>query len=66
MNMSQNDYEEQDFEYGPDGGRGRSPDFRRGGAEKGSRSRRMSYSRSTRPAVAHNGIHRRRNKRFSW
>jgi hypothetical protein len=38
---------------------------RRSGKDKTVRDRKMQYSRSTRPAV-HNGIHRRRNKRFSW
>ena len=39
---------------------------RRGEKEKESRPRRMQYSRSSRPVVSHNGIHRRRNKRFAW
>ncbi len=30
------------------------------------KSRRPNYSRTSRPSVMHNGIHRRRNKRFSW
>ncbi len=66
MNM-QYDYEEQDFEYRVDGERGRQPSGKRGGAEKAENSRsRMNYSRTARPAVSHNGIHRRRNKRFAW
>ena len=32
---------------------------------KSGRSRRFSYSRRKSPTV-YNGIHRRRNKRFSW
>ena len=60
MNMSYNNYQEQDFEYQFDG-------QRRDDKEKSeSRSRRAQYSRSARPAVSHNGIHRRRNKRFAW
>ncbi|MGD9719959.1 MAG: hypothetical protein AB7O59_01950 [Pirellulales bacterium] len=64
MNMANSNYEEQDFEYGSTGGR--APEARRGGADKVSRKRSASYSRASRPAVSHNGIHRRRNKRFSW
>jgi len=58
MNMANRDYQEQEFDY--------QVTDRRDGREKSpTRSRRASYSRATRPAV-HNGIHRRRNKRFSW
>ncbi len=59
MNMANSNYQEQEFDYQNDFGR-------RSEKEKSSRSRRMQYSRSNRPAVMHNGIHRRRNKRFSW
>lgn len=65
MNMSTYDYEEQDFDYGPDTGRGRAPLGRRSARAKFSGSRRMNYGRSARPATAYNGIHRRRNKRFA-
>lgn len=66
MNMNY-DYEEQDFEYRVDGERGREPSGRRGDDEKSTTPRsRMNYARSARPAVSHNGIHRRRNKRFAW
>jgi hypothetical protein len=59
MNMANSDYQEQDFDY--------QADFKRnGGKEKTPRQRKMQYARSSRPAVMHNGIHRRRNKRFSW
>ena len=61
MNMANSDYQEQDFSF--------SNQFdasRRDGKDKAPRPRRMQYSRSNRPAVMHNGIHRRRNKRFSW
>ena len=61
MNMSYNNYQEQDFEYQFDGQRRDDK-----GKETSSRSRRASYSRTSRPAVSHNGIHRRRNKRFAW
>lgn len=59
MNMPNNYNQEQDFEY---------PAFDRRDEKKedASRPRRMQYSRSSRPVVSHNGIHRRRNKRFSW
>ena len=59
MNMANTAYHEQEFEYYVD-------TDRREGKEKSPRSRRMNYSRSSRPSVMHNGIHRRRNKRFSW
>ncbi len=59
MNMSNNDYQEQDFEYTFKG-------ERKGDEDKNSRQRRMNYAQARRPAVSHNGIHRRRNKRFAW
>jgi hypothetical protein len=59
MNMANSDYQDHDFDY--------QVNFaRRGGKEKVPRSKRFRYARSNRPAVFHNGIHRRRNKRFSW
>jgi hypothetical protein len=58
MNMANRSYQEQDFDYQQD-------TDRRDKKTEVSRSRRASYSRSSRPAV-HNGIHRRRNKRFAW
>ena len=58
MNMANTNYQEQDFDY--------QADFRRTSKEKTPRKSRFQYSRSNRPAVSHNGIHRRRNKRFSW
>ena len=66
MNMSNYEYEEQGFDYRLETGRHSGPDGRRGGIAKPSDSRRMQYSRSSRPAVRHDGIHRRRNKRFAW
>jgi hypothetical protein len=59
MNMANSDYQEQEFDYQHSFGR-------RSSKEKSPSKRRISYSRSNRPAVMHNGIHRRRNKRFSW
>jgi hypothetical protein len=58
MNMA-NQYQEQDFDYQLDTHR------RADKVKESARSRRAQYARSSRPAV-HNGIHRRRNKRFSW
>lgn len=56
MNLS-NEYNTQDFEYS---------DYARGGKEKLRSNRRPTHARTNgRPAV-HNGIHRRRNKRFTW
>ncbi len=59
MNMANSHYQEQDFDY-------QSDMVRRSEKDKTPRERRMNYSRSSRPAVMHNGIHRRRNKRFAW
>lgn len=61
MNMANTNYQEHEFDYQAD-------HDRRGGKEKIPSSKRSSfrYARSNRPAVSHNGIHRRRNKRFSW
>jgi len=60
MNMANTAYGDQEFEYQYDakrtGDRSKSSDVPK---------KRMSYSRASRPAV-HNGIHRRRNKRFTW
>jgi len=59
MNLANSAYQEQEFEYQVDAERRSSE------KEKTPSKKRMQYSRSNRPAV-HNGIHRRRNKRFSW
>ena len=66
MNMANHDYEEQDFEYRFEDTRAKGPDGRRHDDVPSSSKRRMSYGRASRPVNAHNGIHRRRNKRFSW
>jgi hypothetical protein len=59
MNMANTRDDDREFDY--------RADFEaRGGKEKISRQRRMQYSQARRPSVTHNGIHRRRNKRFSW
>ncbi len=57
MNMPNRYNQEQEFEY--------QVGEPRVGKTKESRQRRPQYSRTNRPAV-HNGIHRRRNKRFAW
>jgi hypothetical protein len=59
MNMANTHNQEPNFNYQVDFGRHETKD-------KNGRERRFQYSRSNRPAVSHNGIHRRRNKRFSW
>lgn len=61
MNMSNNHYEEQEFDYQSEPSR-RNTDQSR---STPTRQRKVSYARSRAP-VSHNGIHRRRNKRFSW
>lgn len=57
MNMSYNAYQSQEFEY--------DNEEPRDSKQKITRSRKVSYAKRNRPVV-HNGIHRRRNKRFSW
>ena len=59
MNVANSFYPEQEIDYQVDV-------ERRGGKEKVARKSRMQYSRTSRPAVMHNGIHRRRNKRTAW
>jgi hypothetical protein len=66
MNMANSDYEDQDIEYRFDGGRKSEPDGRRGGTESTSNKRRAKYASASRAPSMHNGIHRRRNKRFAW
>jgi len=57
MNMAMNQYQDQEFDY--------NVDERRDSKEKTPQKKRLHYARANRPVV-HNGIHRRRNKRFSW
>ncbi len=59
MNMANSDHHENDFDYRADFGRRPTKD-------KNGRTRKFHYGRAGRAAVSHNGIHRRRNKRFSW
>jgi hypothetical protein len=59
MNMANTNYQDNEFDY--------QVEFRRSAAkETTSRPRRAHYGRANKPAVSHNGIHRRRNKRFTW
>jgi len=59
MNMPNKYHQEQELDYQVDS-------ESRGEKEKVSRQKKFQYARANRPAVSHNGIHRRRNKRFSW
>ena len=58
MNMADTDYQEQEFDY--------KANYQRAAKTKPSSKRSVHYARSNRPVVSHNGIHRRRNKRFTW
>jgi len=58
MNMANSQDQDQGFEYQFTG------DQR--GKQKVPRARRATYARANRPVVMHNGMHRRRNKRYSW
>jgi len=57
MNMAYNLYQAQEFDY--------TNEDQQGSKSKTDRARRPAYARRNRPVV-HNGIHRRRNKRFAW
>ena len=59
MNMAYNGYLFQDDEV-------ESVSARRSVEKVGSGRRRTNYSRSHNRPSAHNGIHRRRNKKFTW
>ena len=61
MNMANTNDEELDIEYRADFGRRPTKD-----KEKDSKARKLQYARAGRAPSSHNGIHRRRNKRFSW
>jgi hypothetical protein len=58
MNMANTHEEEQEFDY--------RADFDRKAKDKASKTRKIQYARTGRAPTSHNGIHRRRNKRFSW
>ena len=59
MNLANSYYQESEPDY-------QVEVDRRGVKKEPSRKRSMQYSRTSRPAVMHNGIHRRRNKRTAW
>lgn len=60
MNAAAINYQGQEIDY--------QADFRResDGDARARRSRRFSSSRRNRAPVAFNGMHRRRNKRWTW
>jgi hypothetical protein len=61
MNMANTHDDEQEFDY--------RADFERKSKDKAPKARKVQYARTGRAPVSqssHNGIHRRRNKRFSW
>ena len=58
MNLANTNYQEQEFDY--------KANYQRAAKTKPSSKRSFRYARTNRPVVSHNGIHRRRNKRFAW
>jgi hypothetical protein len=68
MNMANNHPEDADFDYGSEQEFGYRADFTRPASKDRSpaKARKIQYARKGRAPVSHNGIHRRRNKRFSW
>ena len=60
MNMSYNRYESLDVDYQVDDTRSENE------KSKTPRRRRTDYTRAGNRPASHNGIHRRRNKRFAW
>jgi hypothetical protein len=65
MNMAYTDYQEQNSAHDYTAENERS-DAYRGGKQKINQRRRTSYARAGSRPSSFNGIHRRRNKRFSW
>ena len=65
MNMANNQHDEQEFDYQADFAR-QGDTTRERKAPSSATKQRFQYSRTNRSATSHNGIHRRRNKRFSW
>jgi hypothetical protein len=59
MNLAYNGYLLQEEEA-------ESASSRRSVEKVSNKSRRTNYSRSTNRPSIHNGIHRRRNKKFNW
>lgn len=58
MNMANTQNEDQEFDY--------RADFDRKVKDKAPKARKIQYARKGSAPESHNGIHRRRNKRFSW
>jgi hypothetical protein len=56
MSLEKQMYSSPEFEYS---------DLARGGKEKLKSNRRINHAHGSRPSQ-HNGIHRRRNKKFAW
>ena len=67
MNMANSHNDEPDFEYRDEQALDYRANFgRRPASSKTPKSRRAQYGRTGNAPTSHNGIHRRRNKRFSW
>jgi hypothetical protein len=66
MNMANNHPEDADFEYGSEKEFDYRADFSRPAKKSPAKARKIQYGRRGSAPVSHNGIHRRRNKRFSW
>ena len=66
MNMANSNYEEPEFDYGTEKEFEYRTDFSRRPAKSAARGNKFQYARKGRAPQSHNGIHRRRNKRFSW
>jgi hypothetical protein len=58
MNMANTQNEDQEFDY--------RADFDRKAKDGTPKARKIQYARKGSAPTSHNGIHRRRNKRFSW
>ena len=67
MNMANSQPEDADFEYGSEKEFDYRADYSRTASKKpAAKDRKIQYGRRGSAPVSHNGIHRRRNKRFSW
>jgi hypothetical protein len=60
MNMPYQQYDDQDADYQNE------PSFRTEGREKFNQRRKRATAQRRKTPQAFNGIHRRRNKRFTW
>ena len=67
MNMANSHPEDSDIEYGSEKEFDYRADYSRPASKKSAdKARKIQYGRRGSAPVSHNGIHRRRNKRFSW